>query len=300
MWHRHHAGVRVGVIDVGSNTVRLHIADGEENILGRKALLGLGESIERCGVIPPAKLDEVADTVAGYADEARRRGAEEIEVLVTSPGRQAKNGNELLERLEEASAVPVRLLTATEEGRLGFLGAMSAVRGGSRKLVAVCDVGGGSAQIAIGTRRDGPTWLRSVDIGSMRLTSRALPDDPPGADQVEAARAEVAHCFEGIVPPMPARAYAIGGSARALRVFVGDTTLTLEELRNAIEELAVMPAAEVARRADSELGRARTLAAGAIILEAICERLHCPLSVVRRGGIREGAALELGLRRLAA
>jgi exopolyphosphatase/guanosine-5'-triphosphate,3'-diphosphate pyrophosphatase len=300
MWLRHHAGVRVGVIDVGSNTVRLHVADGEENILGRKALLGLGESVERYGAIPPAKLDEVAETVADYVAEARRHGAEEIEVLVTSPGRQATNGDELIAYLEEASGVPVRLLTAVEEARLGFLGAMAATRGSSRKVFAVCDVGGGSAQIAIGTRRDGPTWLRSIDIGSMRLTSRALPGDPPGLEAVEVARAEVARCFEGIAPPLPARALAVGGSARALRAFVGESTLTLDDLTEAIETLAIMPVAEIARRADCELGRARTLTAGAVILETICERLHCPLNVVRRGGIREGAVLELGLRRVAA
>ena len=300
MWPHHHEGVRVGVIDVGSNTVRLHIADGDGPVCGRKALLGLGDSVERYGLIPPAKLDEAAETVAGFVTEARRRGAEEIEVLVTSPGRQASNGELLIRRLELASGVPVRLLSAVEEGRLGFVGAMTAVRGGGRKPVAVCDVGGGSSQIAVGTRRDGPAWVRSVDIGSMRLTSRSFPDDPPGLAELADARAEVARCFDGIVPPLPMRAYAIGGSARALRAFVGTSTLSTEELEGAIEELATMPATEVAIRADCELGRARTLTAGAIILEAICERVHVPLEVVRRGGVREGAAIELGTRRLAA
>jgi exopolyphosphatase/guanosine-5'-triphosphate,3'-diphosphate pyrophosphatase len=300
MWLRHHAGVRVGVIDVGSNTVRLHVADGGEALLGRKSMLGLGESIERYGRIPGAKLDEVAETVADYVAEARSRGAEEIEVLVTSPGRQAANGAELIAYLREASGVPVNLLTAAEEGRLGFMGAMAATRGGSRKLVAVCDVGGGSAQIVIGTRRDGPSWMRSIDLGSMRLTSRTLTEDPPGLDALAEARAEVAHCFIGIVPPLPARALAVGGSARALRAFTGDPMLPLEELREAAELLAVTPAAEIAERADCELGRARTLTAGTVILEAIAERLEGPLTVVRRGGVREGAALELGHRAIAA
>src|ERR1700761_7895097 len=115
MWLRHHAAVRVGVIDVGSNTVRLHVADEGEALFGRKAMLGLGESIERYGRIPGAKLDEVAETVADYVAEARRCGAEQIEVLVTSPGRQAANGEELIAYLREASGVPVQLLTAAEE-----------------------------------------------------------------------------------------------------------------------------------------------------------------------------------------
>lgn len=89
-------------------------------------------------------------------------------------------------------------------------------------------------------------------------------------------------------------------AARALRAFIGESTLGPDELKAAIDELAVTSAVEVARRADCELGRARTLAAGAVILEAICELVEAPLNVVRRGGIREGAAFELGLRQLAA
>lgn len=300
MWPRHHAGVRVGVIDVGSNTVRLHVADGGDNVCGRKALLGLGEAVERYGAIPDAKLDEVAETVADYVAEARRRRAERVEVLVTSPGRQAANGEELIARLQSASGVPVRLLSADEEGRLGFVGAMTATHGGSRKVVAVCDVGGGSAQIAIGTRRDGLQWVRSVDIGSMRLTSRVLNDDPPGVDAIERAREEVARAFEGVSPPLPQRAYAIGGSARALRAFTGDAKLSLDELGGAIELLARMRTDQVARLADCELGRARTLPAGAVILERICALLETPLNVVRRGGLREGAAFELDRGALAA
>ena len=300
MWPRHHAGVRVGVIDVGSNTVRLHVADGRENVYGRKALLGLGEAVERHGEIPEAKLDEVAETVEDYVAEARRRSAERIEVLVTSPGRQARNGGELIQRLQTASGVSVRLLSADEEGRLGFLGAMSGTHGSSRKVVAVCDVGGGSAQISIGTRRDGPEWVRSVDIGSMRLTSRLLNDDPPGTDAIARAREEVARVFDGLEPPLPQRAYAVGGSARALRAFTGDAKLGLDELGAAIELLARMRTDQVARLADCELGRARTLPAGAIILERICTVLGEPLNVVRRGGLREGAALELDRRAIAA
>ena len=73
-------------------------------------------------------------------EDARTLGVDEIEVLVTSPGRQAANGSQLITRIEAASGgVPVRLLSAQEEGRLGFLGAIAGTRGPSRRLVAVCD-----------------------------------------------------------------------------------------------------------------------------------------------------------------
>src|SRR6185312_5764912 len=101
--------------------------------------------VERFGRVPEPKLAELAARVADYVQEAREHGAGCVEVLVTSPGRQAANGNELLERLEQSAGVPVRLLSAVDEARFGFAGALSATRVGPRRTVAVVDVGGGSA-----------------------------------------------------------------------------------------------------------------------------------------------------------
>ncbi len=288
----------MGVIDVGANTVRLHVARSGEAIHRERAMLRLGESIERFGEVPEEKLSETAETVKGFVREARRHGAEQLDVLVTSPGRQARNGEALLDRLAAATGVPVRLLSAEEEGRLAFLGAVASTRGSSRRLIAVCDVGGGSAQIAVGTRREGAAWVRSIDIGSMRLTSRLLEDDPPGDAAVQAARAEVDRLLAGVTPPLPEIAYAVGGSARAVRPIVGPN-LGADELDELAEILARTPAREIVELYGVDPQRARTLAAGTVILAAISERLSVPLRVVR-GGVREGAAIELESRREAA
>jgi exopolyphosphatase/guanosine-5'-triphosphate,3'-diphosphate pyrophosphatase len=281
----------VGVIDVGSNTVRLVVTRDLETILQRRALVRLGEGIERTGSISDLKLAETAHSVAEFATLARKEGVERIEVLVTSPGRQAENGEELLERLTIASRATVRLLSADEEGRLAFLGAVERADVEPNKIVAVCDVGGGSAQITVGTRNDGPPWTRSIDLGSMRLTSRLLPSDPPGEKAVDAARAEVARYLEGILPPVPQLALAVGGSARALRSLVGPD-LGRDELDAAITVLTHTETGDLIGDHDLNPARVHTLTAGALILAGIQERLGIPLRVVR-GGIREGAALEL-------
>ena len=122
---RHDDAMLVGVIDVGSNTVRLVVSRAAESVLTRRALLRLGEGIERTGAIPEDKLTEAADCVAEYVALARKHGAERIDILLTSPGRQATNGDELIERLSAAARMPVRVLSADDEGRLAFLGARS-------------------------------------------------------------------------------------------------------------------------------------------------------------------------------
>jgi exopolyphosphatase/guanosine-5'-triphosphate,3'-diphosphate pyrophosphatase len=299
MWWRHHGNVPTGVVDVGSNTVRLHVAHDGETVFSERMLLGLGEAVERCGAIPEPKLAEVAACVADYVEQARGHGARNVEVLVTSPGRQATNGDELVSRLKRATPVPVRLLSAVDEARLGFVGGVAATRIPPGRSVAVVDVGGGSAQIAVGTRRDGPVWMRSIDIGSIRLTSRCVRNDPPERDELSAMRTEVARYLGDITPPQPRVALAVGGSARNLRKVAGTSRLGPDELAAAIELLLSTPAAAIMRRFDIDPGRVRTLLAGAVILEGVRELLGSGFRVVR-AGVREGAVLELESRRAAA
>ena len=288
----------VGVIDVGSNTVRLVVEDGGRQVISRREMLHLGADVELHDSIPREKLAAAARLVGSYADAARAAGVVDLAVLITSPGRQAANGNELLAVLASAADCPTRILSAAEEAQLGFLGALAVAAPPGRRRVAVVDVGGGSAQVVVGTRRGGPEWLRSIDLGSQRLTSRMLGGDPPGHAAIGAARAEAGRYLHEFEPPEPSLALAVGGSARALKRIVG-ATLGSEELEEALTVLAEMPAAEVVSRFDIDADRIGTLTAGAAILAELQACLATPLHVVR-GGVREGALLELTDRRAAA
>jgi exopolyphosphatase/guanosine-5'-triphosphate,3'-diphosphate pyrophosphatase len=290
--------VPVAVVDVGSNTVRLLVTGDGSELLSLRERLRLGESVEQHGLIPASKLAELADCVSHFAAAARAEGAHALEVLVTSPGRQAANGAELGEVLAEAARAPVRILSSQEEGRLAFVGALGASSAPGRKRVAVVDVGGGSAQVVAGTRRAGPDWFRSIDLGSLRLTSRLLSGDPPGAAAVARARAEVARELDSFSAPVVGSAFAVGGSARALRRLYG-SRLGGGELTEAVEILTFTAGSELSERFGVSLARAATLAAGAVILEALQARLEVPLKVSRTG-LRHGALLELAERQLAA
>src|SRR4051812_14167730 len=177
-------------------------------------MLRLGADIERHGAIPEEKLVQTASVVAGLVADARAAGVDTIEILIASPGRQAANGAELAERLRRASTCRTRILSSVEEGQLAFVGALSCARVSGRRTVAVVDVGGGSAQVIVGSRETGPTWTRSIDLGSQRLTGRLLMEDPPGEAALDRARVEVERPPDGFAPPMPRATLAVGGSAR--------------------------------------------------------------------------------------
>jgi exopolyphosphatase/guanosine-5'-triphosphate,3'-diphosphate pyrophosphatase len=298
MWRRHHGSVPVGIIDVGSNTVRVKVARDGEEVVSVREMLRLGAEVEKYGRISEAKLAETVEVVRRYADLARAEGATELEVLITSPGRQAENGAELLEALRGAAGCEARILTSVEEGLLAFSGALSVAAPPAGRLVAVVDVGGGSAQVVVGSRRQGPVWTRSIDIGSQRLTSRLLGGDPPGLEALATARAEVERYLEDFDAPAPRMTLAVGGSARALKRLAG-SRLGADELAHVAELLATTSSADLIDKHGADPDRVRTMAAGALILSEIQRRLGTPLKVVR-AGLREGALLELSARRAVA
>jgi exopolyphosphatase / guanosine-5'-triphosphate,3'-diphosphate pyrophosphatase len=281
--------VRAGVIDIGSNTMRLLVARhgrrGLDPILSRRAYVGLATDIERDGWITDEKLAQVQELAARYTVLARDSGADRLEVLVTSPGRQSGNSPELHAALAKATGGRVRQLSAEEEGRLAYAGAVGACRS-VPESIAVIDLGGGSTQVMVGTR-EAPAWLRSLDLGSLRLTERFVHSNPPIPSVLDAVACVVEKEFESLTPPLPISALATGGTARALRRMVG-RRLGVKNLNAVLALLTAKTAEEVAADYDVPVERARVLPAGTIVLREAHRRLGVKLEVAR-GGVREGA-----------
>lgn len=286
--------VRVATVDVGANTLRLLVAvpDGHRvrALHQEKAQLGLGEEVERYGYITARKCAEAVEVARRQTRSARRLGCERIEVLVTSPGRQSANSEEFTDALTRGTGMPARILSAEEEGALAWEGAVAALDD-PPESIAVCDVGGGSAQVVVGTLAAGPVWVRSVDLGSRRLTTRLLEGkDPPSGEAVAAARTAAALSFSGIVPPVAQVALAAGGTARALRRVVD--VLDADGLAEAVEQLSRLRRAKIAKRFSMSPQRAATLLAGTILFTEVQTRLGLPLAPAG-GGVREGSAIGL-------
>ena len=288
--------MRVAVIDVGSNTARLLVAsvadDGSVVALAQERdYLRLGAEIERSGTLSPKKIAACATTCGTFAHRATALGAHLSTVIITAPGRQSASAAALTRALAEATGLPVRTLTSENEGRLAFAGAVARATGDLPEIVAVVDLGGGSTEIAVGNSRNGATWVRSADLGSLRLTRAHLPDDPPTARQIGDARDAARRALSGMNPPSPVLGLAVGGSARALGKIVGPR-LDADVLDDAVARLARRPAVKTARSFGISAERAETLLAGALLLAEAYRVLDTSLEL-GRGGLREGAALEL-------
>lgn len=274
--------MRIGVIDVGSNTTRLLVADANGDGLvpldKAKVRLALGEEIERYGAVSAVHLAAAAKAVRGMAAMARRKRVVSLDVFLTAPGRQAANSNLLVAALTRAAGVPARVLTKAEEGTLAYRGAVLTAGVPLPSRIAVCDIGGASTEIAVGSPDTEPDWIESVDLGSVRLTARA-------GDMQAEARAALA----SLEPPTAETALAVGGSARAARRLVG-TVLGEAELAEALRLVETSSPREIAACFGVDRARAKILPAGVILLAEVQRRLGVPLRVCA-GGIREGAVL---------
>jgi len=237
------SAVRVAIVDVGANTLRLLVAvpdgPGVVPVHEEKQQLGLGEEVERYGYISAAKCAEAVEVAQAQTRRARRLGCERIEILVTSPGRQSGNSEEFAEALRRGTGAPVRILSSEEEGALAWSGAVASLESPAESI-AVCDVGGGSAQLVVAAEE-----------------------------------------FSSIVPPVAQLGLAAGGTARALRRVTA--TFDADGLAAVIEALAGLKRSKISKRYGIPPQRAATLLAGTILLAEAQRRLGLPLGVAEGG-----------------
>jgi exopolyphosphatase/guanosine-5'-triphosphate,3'-diphosphate pyrophosphatase len=243
--------------------------------------LSLGEEIERSGNVSETSIATAAKSVGKLCSIARRHGVVSLDVFLTAPGRQSANADELIAAVRRAAEHPVRVLSTEEEGRLAYGGAVATSDIELPARIAVCDVGGASTEIAVGAPGSSPDWLVSVDLGSVRLSTRT--------DDLAVARSEAADAFAELDPPHVELALAVGGSARAARRLVGPW-LGDAELTEAFRIVETTDRRVISRRFGVHRSRARILPAGVAILAQVHELLGVPLHVCD-GGIREGAVL---------
>ena len=275
----------VAVLDVGSNTTRLLVAAVERGLIvpvdKEKVRLSLGEEIERYGYVSDVHVAAAAKAVRKLSKTAFRHGVESLDVFLTAPGRQSANAADIVAALTRAAGAPVRVLSTEEEGRLAYGGAVATAPIDLPATIAVCDVGGASTEIAVGSPRSAPDWIESVDLGSVRLATRVA--------SIEEACAEAAIAFASVAPRSVEAALAVGGSARAARRLVG-AWLGEDELAAALRLVQEESPREISRRFGVDRARARILPAGIVLLAEVQRLLGVPLHVCD-GGIREGAVL---------
>lgn len=282
--------------DAGSNSVHLFVAvvagHRLEPLLDESAFIGLGGVVDERGRLGRHKRAELASTLARFAGIARDLGSASITFVATEPLRRASDARLVLRDVEQASGVPLHVLSHEEEGYLTLIGVTHGREPAAD--LAVVDVGGGSSEfIVVGPARGAVST--GVRIGSARLTAAFVAHDPPTVDEITALRAAARERLIGAPDTAIRQLVAVGGTATNLLKVVPaaalDRVLTRSRLARAMVVLASEPAAFAAIHHAVNPIRARVLPAGVAIMEAILERYGLDRVTVVDTGVREGAVL---------
>ncbi|MFB8776609.1 Ppx/GppA phosphatase family protein [Streptomyces broussonetiae] len=301
--------MRLGVLDVGSNTVHLLVVDAHPGARplpahSHKEELRLAELLDDGGAVRPDGVDRLIGVLHEALQAAEDKGVEELLPFATSAIREASNADEVLARVRDETGVELQVLTGAEEARLTFLAARRWFGWSAGKLL-VLDIGGGSLEIAYGMDEE-PDAAVSLPLGAGRLTSAWLPGDPPTADSVRAlrrhVRAQIARTvgeFSRLGAPDHVVATSktfkqlarIGGAARSAEGLYVQRELKRQSLESWVPRLAGMTAAERGELPGVSEGRAGQLLAGALVAEGAMDLFGVETLEICPWALREGIIL---------
>lgn len=284
---------RVAAIDCGTNSIRLLVADVDAeagtltDLDRRMEVVRLGQGVDRTGRIAPEAMARTLDATRRYAQVCRDLGVAAVRFVATSASRDAENRDEFVAGVREALGVEPEVIGGVEEAALSFRGATGVLGATHDGPFLVVDLGGGSTEVVLGERE--PEAAYSMDVGCVRITERHLLTDPPTAEQVAAAEADVRAALDVAAQHVP-----LGRTATLVGLAGSVTTITAHALalpaydRDAIDG-AVLAVDDVVAACDDLLardhdarsslgfmhpGRVDVIGAGALVWRAVVERVR--------------------------
>ncbi|MFF0744097.1 Ppx/GppA family phosphatase [Streptomyces sp. NPDC004111] len=301
--------MRLGVLDVGSNTVHLLVVDAHRGARplpahSYKAELRLAQLLDEGGAISPEGIDLLVSTVGEAMQAAEDKGCEDVLPFATSAVREASNADLVLTRVREETGADLQVLSGEDEARLTFLAARRWFGWSAGKLLLL-DIGGGSLEIAYGIDED-PDAAVSLPLGAGRLTAGRLPGDPPDTQDVRAlrrhVRAEIARTvgeFARFGKPDHVVATSktfrqlarIAGAARSADGLYVQRELSRSSLEEWVPKLAAMTAEQRAGLPGVSVERAPQLVAGALVAEAAMDLFEVQTLEICPWALREGVIL---------
>ena len=301
--------MRLGVLDVGSNTVHLLVVDAHRGghptpMSSTKSSLRLAEAIDDSGRLTRRGADKLVDTVDEFAKIAISSGCAELMAFATSAVRDAKNSDEVLARVRSQTGVNLQVLTGVDESRLTFL-AVRRWYGWSAGRIINLDIGGGSLELSTGVD-EVPDVALSLPLGAGRLTREWLPDDPPGRRRVAMLRdwldTELTQAGKAVLKAgVPDLAVGSSKTFRSLARLTGAApsaegprakrTLTANGLRQLIAFISRMTTADRAELEGVSAERAPQIVAGALVAEASMRAMSLESVDICPWALREGVIL---------
>lgn len=282
---------RVAAIDCGTNSIRLLIADRSADgtltdRVRRMEIVRLGQGVDRTGRFDPVALQRTLAATRDYAAECRRHDVQAVRYVATSASRDAANRDEFFAGVRDALGVDVEVVTGTEEAALSFAGAVRILGPDDPPARLVVDIGGGSTELVLG--EETVTDSVSLDIGSVRMTERHVRTDPPTAEELSAARADVHAALDQAAAALPLHTVrtlvGVAGSVTTVTAAalgleryqperINGARLSPARVHAACAQLVTLPREQRAALGFMHPGRVDVIGAGALIWSEVVARV---------------------------
>ena len=307
----HPGELRLGAIDVGSNSLHMVIAQagasgGLTTLWRVKEMVGLGRMSFPSHHLSHEIMDRGLVTLRRLVEEARRRQCEHVLAVATSAVREAENGGEFIARVRQELGLHVRVVSAREEARLIFLGVRQTMEPESGMTLMI-DIGGGSVEFIVADTQK-PVLLESRKLGAARMTARFINSDPVQNTELEALRshydAELTPLIDDIRKLAPQRAIATSGTFENLAAMCGSEIpgqtppiLRQDDLRHLLDRLLQSRSKDRAKMQGLDSQRKDQIIAGALLAWEIMTRLDIKQITLCRSALREGILVDYLARR---
>jgi exopolyphosphatase/guanosine-5'-triphosphate,3'-diphosphate pyrophosphatase len=303
--------MNVAVVDIGSNSTRLLIAELADHrvteLVRRSEVTRLGAGVDADGRLRDDAMERVFTTLAGYRSEIDQYHCDNAVAVLTSAVRDSANGAQFAAQVQDRFGLEPHVLSGDDEAQLTFVGATSERDSSDLTPTLVLDIGGGSTEVVIGTGSE-VVFHISTQAGVVRQTERHLHDDPPPQGQLDELAADVRQILRDAVPESRRdtvlRGIAVAGTATSLAAIAQELDpydptrvhgyrLSAAECDRILGELARLPLADRRRVPGLHPDRAPTIVAGAVILREVLSLFGLREIEISEHDILRGAALVL-------
>ncbi len=301
----------VAAIDCGTNSVRLLVRRGADDLARRAEITRLGRGVDATGRLGDEGVSATLDVLREYHSQAIGLGAEAFRVVATSALRDAANAEAFLDPVRELFGTELEILDGEAEGHLSYAGAVESLGlGDGPARTLVLDIGGGSCELAVGGAESEAAI--SLDIGSVRLTERLVEHDPPRAEELSAMLSLVdAHVDEAVLlVPAIAEAERLVGVAGTVTTIaaveigllewdrdrVHGFVLTRDATEDVFRTLATESLADRVHNPGLPAERADVIVAGCCILVGVMRRLGFDECLVSDADLLDRIVAELADR----
>lgn len=284
--------MKIGTIDIGTNSMRLLIADYKNNkIENRKKYINttrIGQGVDKDGYITKEALERNLNALKEFSDKCKEQKCDQVYCMGTSALRDSKNGQDFVNEAKRITGIDVKIISGEEESDLGFMGILEGTEGNKKDDILAIDIGGGSTEFIIGNE-EGIKFCKSENIGALRMTEKFITTDPIIDEEFNAMTDFIENTILSTIEQLKtmniSKLVGIGGTITSLSAMnqqlgvysmekIHNSVVTKKDLEKILQNLKIMTLNDKKNIKGLQAKRADIITAGVKILHIVMEKLE--------------------------